>query len=182
MTELVRKKKSELVRSEIEKMIHLWNRVWPREGVSIDEQIEEKAIPKGIAARWHALYDAETLVAVARTFEREIEFSDLSERKKVLALASVCSDPDLRGRGYGMAVVRDAFSRVDEGEFSLSLYQTGVPEFYEKLGARIVENRFVNSLSITDPEANPWWEKFCMIYPASSAWSDGLVDLLGPGY
>lgn len=182
MRKVVRKEWNEIGRSEIDELFRLWNRVWPREGMTIEEQIEEKAVPKGPMARWHLLHDSESLVAVARTFEREIEFADLGERKRVLALASVCSDPNLRGRGFGIAVVKDAFSRVDEGEFSLSLYQTGVPGFYEKLGARIIENRFINSLSETDPEANPWWEKFSMIYPAASTWNDGLVDLLGPGY
>lgn len=181
MAETTRKRWSELKRSELEEIVQLWVRVWPQKDRTVDE-MEKNDFPVGSSHQAHLARDSGLLVAVARTFEREIEFVASRERRTVLALAGVCSDPEWRGRGLGATVVKDALSRVDEGEYPLSLYQTGVPEFYEKLGAGIVENRFINSLNETDPEANPWWDDYLMIYPASSAWDDGLVDLLGPGY
>lgn len=99
----------------------------------------------------------------------------------VLALASVKTHPDLRHKGLGRAVVQAAFACVDDGAFPLSLFQTGVPEFYEKLGARQVENPFVNSLG-QDPRRRPWWDKVAMIYPTDAHWPDGEIDLLGPGW
>jgi hypothetical protein len=60
----------------------------------------------------------------------------------------------------------------------LSLFQTGVPEFYEAMGARLVTNRFVNGES----QENPFWDTCEMIYPATAGWPDGPIDLNGPGY
>ena len=96
----------------------------------------------------------------------------------VLALGGVRTHPDFRLRGFGAAVVRAAFEYVDNGAFGASLFQTGVQGFYEKLGCRCVDNVFVNSLG-EDPQGRPWWDKVVMIYPASFAWPEGKVDLLG---
>lgn len=94
------------------------------------------------------------------------------------ALATVCVDPVYRGRGWGVDVVRAAFAYLPELGAPVALFQTGVPEFYEKLGARRVTNHFVNG----DDPNNPFWDACEMIYPASFDWSDGPIDLNGPGY
>ena len=101
----------------------------------------------------------------------------------VLALAQVASDPALRGRGLGQAVVRAAFDAVDHGPFLHSLFQTShnVQPFYEKLGACVVTNRIFNSLA-EDPAANPFWDAVVMRYPAAKPWPSGEIDLRGPGY
>ena len=52
----------------------------------------------------------------------------------------------------------------------------------EKLGARCVSNRFVNSTNTEAPEANPWWDEHVMIFPDTYDWPDGTIDLPGPGY
>ena len=86
-----------------------------------------------------------------------------------MALASVCSDPEMRGRGLGETVVRAAFDTVDHGPFAHSLFQTSfkVQPFYEKLGCCLVTNRIVNSLA-EDPAKNPFWDEIVMRYPAPS--------------
>lgn len=129
----------------------------------------------------------ETLVAHAFTFVRKIQFEEVrdsdQQQMNVLALASVCSDPDLRGKGLGVLVTRAAFEQVGQGDWpTVSLFQTPVPGFYKKLGCRIVTNRFVNRLSEKDTEANPWRDDTIMIYPESHRWHDGIIDLNGPDY
>jgi len=101
----------------------------------------------------------------------------------VMALAGVCSAPDRRGQGLGKAVVQASLGLVDGGVYQVSLFQTSrkVFPFYEKLGARLVTNRIVNSLA-PDPAANPFWDEVAMSYPASVPWPEGPIDLLGPGY
>jgi len=100
----------------------------------------------------------------------------------VMALAGVRAHPAQRGRGLGRLIVEAAFGEVDAGRYPVSLFQTGIPAFYEKLGCRRVTNRFVNSLHPEEPDENPWWDENVMIYPASYAWPDGTIDLKGPGY
>jgi hypothetical protein len=80
-------------------------------------------------------------------------------------------------------VVERAFAMVSEGVFQWSLFQTGqgTKAFYEKLGARVVDNRFINSKS-ENPSANPWWEPLAMAYPSGPGWPEGQIDLNGPGY
>ncbi|MFA5257316.1 MAG: GNAT family N-acetyltransferase [Opitutales bacterium] len=101
---------------------------------------------------------------------------------ELLALASVCTHPDFRCRGLGTELVRRILSLVDEGKYPAAFWQTGVPGFYEKLGARLVTNRVRNSRHPLDPEKNPFWDPFLMIYPADAVWPEGAIDLNGLGY
>ena len=57
----------------------------------------------------------------------------------------------------------------------------GSQEIAERLGARVVTNRFVNSLA-ADPGARPFWDPVTMVYPRSFDWPEGTIDLQGPGY
>lgn len=53
-----------------------------------------------------------------------------------------------------------------------------IPSFYEKIGARQIPKASV----INSTGARVAFEdKYVMVYP-STAWPDGDVDLLGPGY
>jgi hypothetical protein len=101
----------------------------------------------------------------------------------VLALARVCTNPAIRGRRLGQAVVKAAFELVDDGSFPFALFQTtdDVQAFYDKLGAMRISNRFVNSLA-EDPTADPFWSPVRMRYPAGPRWPEGEIDLRGPGY
>lgn len=101
----------------------------------------------------------------------------------ILALARVCTDPAVRGRRLGQAVVLEAFDLVDHGPYPFALFQTteAVGPFYERLGAVTVNNRFVNSQA-DDPMANPFWDKVVMRYPGKPGWPAGEIDLRGPGW
>lgn len=162
--------------------------VWPKPGRSVETRVEKmtaEAIsydgPDETAPRSVVIFDGDRLVAHAAIFCRRIgaDAGDLT----VAGLARVCSAPQERGRGLGEQIVRAAFNPVDDGSFALSLFQTNdeVQPFYEKLGARRVQNRFINSLG-EDPKASPWWDSVHMIYPAHANWPEGTIDLRGPGY
>lgn len=130
----------------------------------------------------HTVWDGDTVVAHALTFGRTVR-TDAGELP-VLALAMVAADPQRRGQGLGAAIVRAAFARIDSGEFPFSLFQTShaVRPFYERHGCVVVENEIVNSLSETDPQANPFWDEIVMRYPAGGDWPAGTIDLYGRGY
>jgi len=100
----------------------------------------------------------------------------------IIQFAGVCVAQELRGQQIGRKIVEWAFEKVGQPGLGVALFQTGVPGFYEKLGARCVDNRFVNSTNTEAPEANPWWDEHIMIYPADFDWPEGTIDLLGPGY
>ena len=121
-------------------------------------------------------------MAHSMTFGRKVATS--TGEMTVMALAMVAADPVCRGKGYGAAVAKASFGRVDEGDFAFSLFQTShkVCPFYERLGCELVENRIVNSLSEGDPEVNPFWDDVVMRYPAGGEWPEGDIDLLGKGY
>ncbi|HVT27918.1 MAG TPA: GNAT family N-acetyltransferase [Lacipirellulaceae bacterium] len=101
----------------------------------------------------------------------------------VLALARVCTDPSIRGKRLGDAVVRAALELVDHGPFPFALFQTTyeVRPFYERFGAITVDNAFISSLA-ADPNANPFWADVVMRYPAGPGWPLGQIDLRGPGW
>ncbi|MEM9252874.1 MAG: GNAT family N-acetyltransferase [Planctomycetota bacterium] len=131
-------------------------------------------------AMLHVLIDQDRPVATATTFVRSIvgEAGPLD----VLALSGVAVAPDRQNSGFGQRVVRDAFLRLGELSLTVSLYQTGLARgFYEKLGARCVDNWFFDGTSAA-PKANPWSDRYVMIYPAGAAWPAGPIDLNGPKY
>lgn len=167
----------------------LWQRVWPDANEApLEERVD--GLVKGTfvtAPReagsevFHLLEVDGRLVALALSYIREMDLERLDDRVPVLALAGVCCDPESRRKGYASRVVKDVFSRV-EGRVPWCLFQTGVPKFYEGLGAFSVDNTFVNSLSPEDAEANPWWDETVMVYGRERKWPDGRVDLLGAAY
>jgi GNAT superfamily N-acetyltransferase len=101
----------------------------------------------------------------------------------ILALGRVCTDPAVRGKRLGDALVRATFELVDRGLFPFALYQTttDVRPFYERFGAVVIHNRFINSLA-ADPTINPFWAEVAMRYPAGPGWPAGEIDLRGPGW
>lgn len=101
----------------------------------------------------------------------------------VLALARVCTDPSVRGRKLGDAVVRATFQLVDCGPFPFALFQTStdVRPFYERLGAVAIDNRFINSLA-DDPNSDPFWAEVRMRFPARGVWAEGEIDIRGAGW
>jgi predicted acetyltransferase len=173
----------ELTETQRFQVCELMRKVWP----TADEKIEhtvERHLGRDISRPKREtvlLYHEKKLVAHAESFEREI-ITVMGERIPVMALASVCVDPEWRGYGFGAEVVKTAFQRVDSGEFPLALYMTDLPDFYRPFGAEAVANRFVNRQNAEDPEASPWSAEFVMIYPASVEWPHGVIDLNGPEY
>ena len=90
--------------------------------------------------------------------------------------------PEFRGKGLGASIVKSAFARIDANQYHFCIFQMGVPRFYEKLGCKVIENKIINSNNQEDPNANPFWEEYAMIYPATFLWSSGTIDLLRPGF
>jgi GNAT superfamily N-acetyltransferase len=120
------------------------------------------------------------IVANANLFPRPVITSRGPET--IAAIAGVSSHPDVRGMGFGKAVVRAIFDRIDADEFPFALFQTGeAREFYEKLGCTLVPNTIVNSRDEQNPDANPFWDKWVMCY-APRGLPEGNIDLLGKGY
>jgi len=139
----------------------------------------ERDWPEPQRARAFVIREGNEILAMSRLLPRRVHTQ--AGPLEVLALAGVKSHPNRRGEGLGRAVVRAAFARVDDGVLPVSLFQTGVPGFYRKLGCREVHNRFVNSLG-EDPSQSPWWDKAAMIYPSAFDWPAGEVDTLGAGW
>lgn len=169
------------------RIVELTNSIWPKpektESQLVQDLLQQAQLPDSpIASRGSrfVIWENECVVAHAHVFVRRISASPTE--MDVLALAGVCTDPALRGHGMGTAVVRRSFEKLTELDLDVCLFQTGVVPFYEKLGARPVENRFANRQNASDPTANPWWDKAVMIYPADADWPEGEIDLGGAGY
>lgn len=123
----------------------------------------------------HILSDGEAVLAVSRTFRHSVNVA--GQAQPVVALASVATRPDQRGHGYGAAVVRQAFAGMRGDE--VALYQTKVPDFYRKLGAReLVDAVVVNRRD----DRQAFWDPHTIIFPASYRWPAGEIDLNGPGW
>ncbi len=137
--------------------------------------------PEMTTCRRYVIWEGGQAIAHARIFIRVVTVEDRDI--PVLALATVCSHPDFRGKGLGAKVTLRAFELIGQvGWPDVSLFQTPVAPFYEKLNSRIVTNKFVNGTNEADPMGNPWRDDTQMIYPSEYAWPEGTVDLNGPDY
>jgi hypothetical protein len=163
-------------------------RIWPKPGRTIETLTDDilakhraYAGPDETRPRLFVIRDGEQVIACSQAHPRTIDTTagDLT----VLALARVCTDPDVRGKHLGQRVVRAAFELVDHGPYTFALFQTSekVRPFYEKLGCVLADNRFVNSLA-NDPPKNPFWDTAIMRYPAGPGWPTGEIDTRGPGW
>lgn len=124
-------------------ILALTKQIWPPSSAAPPPDID--AVSTGWQAQESAHFvieDANNVLAHARIFRREI----ITTRGPLTigALAAVCVHPDYRGRGWGADVVRAAFAYLPEMNVEVALFQTGVPQFYEKLGCRLIDNRFHN--------------------------------------
>ncbi len=171
-------------------IVRLNELAWPdKEKNSEDEKVQavlnDFKEPVGPLTQRHRVFcimgPRKKILAKASIFPRLIGTPDGD--MVIMALASVTSAPRRRGEGLGAKVVRAAFQQVDLGHFPLALFQTTTPvkPFYEKLGARKVTNKFINTQG-EDTDANPWWDPEIMIYPADANWPEGTIDLKGKGY
>ena len=128
----------------------------------------------------HVLFDDFEVIGYAETFERTV--STGNQMIKLMGLGSVCVSKDYRGKGLGADIIKICFGRVSHGEFPVCLFQTGVPEFYEKLNCQSVDNQFIDSTHPDEPYESPFWDDHIMIYPKNHDWPNGQIDLLGRGY
>lgn len=161
----------------------IWEQVWPSaDGPDMDTRLQriEDSSSRTSELRWHLLFDDEEVVATARTFRHAVGFGEdprTATAQSVIALASVCTDPARRGEGLGEAVALEALARASEDV--PALFQTGVPEFYEKLGAR----RITNPISTSLEGARGFHEPEAMIFPADAPWDDDApIDLRIAGW
>jgi predicted N-acetyltransferase YhbS len=181
---------SDFSKAEIVAVVSLLYRFWPSKEKTIDEMVDDfyetgrrrtGSYPQiRLPSLRYLVWDKDKAVAHALTFERPVTTN--AGEVSVMALSGVCVFPSYQGRGLGAEMARRAFGRIHEGEFAVSLFQTTIPAFYEKLGATLVPNQFVNSRNKNHPDANPWHDEWVMIYPKSYAWPEGPIDLNGPGY
>jgi len=162
--------------------------IWPKPGRSVDSRTAEILSqwknydgPENQYPRSFLVRENGRVIAHAQADPRTVRTSagDLT----VLALCRVCTDPVVRGRKLGQAVVEAAFKLVDDGAYPFALFQTRneVRPFYEKLGAVAVTNRLFNSKA-ADPTANPFWDPAIMRYPNTGNWPTGDIDTNGPGW
>ena len=99
-----------------------------------------------------------------------------------MALSGVCVSPNKRGEGLGKKLILKAFKKIDNSDYKVCLFQTGIPLFYKKLGAKIINNRFYNNKDKENLQKNPWRDNYIMIYPNNYKWPNEDIDLNGPGY
>lgn len=89
--------------------------------------------------RWrHArlVQAGERIVGYVRVFKREMWLR--GARLRAAGIGSVATHPDYQRRGLASDLLRDTVARLRRGRYHLSFLSTGIPEFYERLGWRIV--------------------------------------------
>lgn len=176
------KRSVNLTLPEIEGVITVIESAWPSGNTLAERVAYFQRQNRTRSQRSHALIKQATdqqVVATAEYFVRNMQVA--GQLRPIGCLAAVCVLPTYRQQGLGKQVVEGLFAVADAGGVPVTLFQTGVPAFYTRLGARLVKNRFINSQSDA-PNAYPFADPFVMIYPAGAAWPAGDVDIMGEAY
>ncbi|MDF2439641.1 MAG: hypothetical protein JWN98_625 [Abditibacteriota bacterium] len=161
-------------------IVRLTRTVWPPAADAAPPDIQRTIEGWQAQSTAHFRIEQSEVLAYARLFPRVI--TSTQGPLTVGALAAVCVHPDYRGQGWGAEVVRAAFAFLPEMGATIALFQTGVPHFYEKLGARRITNCFYNGTRADLRNKSPWWDPYVMIYPATFAFPEGDIDLGGGGF
>lgn len=178
----------EMSREQARSIAELILRVWPKPGVTVDDRADtlqtnrgDTDVPLAIASRSLVIRDGQAVIGHAVVFPRTIGTDE--GPMTIAALGSVCTAPEYRGKRLGEQLVHSAWQMLEHPTVSYSLFQTSerASQFYLRMGATFVENRFVDSTA-DDPQRNPFKDERVMRYPSSGHWPTGEVDLRGSGY
>lgn len=135
---------ADLSEAELRSVCDLWTAAFPTPATRdrYAEAVARRATSDARDEEIHAIFASDgSCLAAARSFVRTVEVGDAdgenAEERDVLALAHVATAPAARGRGLGVRVVKSAWERLgrDGDGVEESLFCSGVPAFYEKLGA-----------------------------------------------
>jgi predicted N-acetyltransferase YhbS len=154
--------------------------IWPSTDPDFSiEQDVTKAMNKPETKFWKNIKvtDNNSLIGYANIFDRPIRIGSLLVNN--MALASVCVKTEYRKAGIGHTIIKKIFEFIDNKTFECSVFQTAVPEFYIKAGAKKIDNSIINSLN---ENKYPFWDPHVFIYPSSYLLSNEIIDLIGPGY
>lgn len=184
MSQVIQTNDLKLSENQLFEIITLINNEWTKYDRTLEERVSQiisaaNENMNNICIRF-VVWSGNKCVAHASIFTREIYSPDKSFN--IRGLGDVCVDPSQRGKGLGKLVVKSLFTLVQQNKWEPVLFQTAIPEFYEKLGCRKIYNRFYNSKNLSDPEVNPFWDDNIMIYPSSYDFPSGDIDLNGIGF
>jgi len=172
---------SDIKSHQVIDILSLMNFTWPDDDT-------EKSVEEKVAGFYddhsekicYCFYQDKVLVGYAESIPLTIQIED--KWLNIIGLGGLNVHPDWRRKGYGRAIVEAVFKRIDSKEYPSCLFQTGIPLFYEKLGCKVIKNRFINSNNQLDPSKNPFWDEYIMIYPANADWPTGTADLRREGF
>lgn len=119
------------------------------------------------------------IISHAEVFERRLSFA--KDRITVGCLAGVCVAPAHRNNGIGTKISVEALRIATRANKRVALFQTNIPEFYKRLGCRIVSNEFIDSTR-EDRNRSPWWQPHVMIFPSKFNWPEDRVEMNGSGF
>ena len=142
--QLIESLASDIKSHQVIDILSLMNLTWPDDDT-------EKSVDEKVAGFYedhsekicYCLYQDKELVGYAESIPLTIKIEN--NWLTVLGLGGLNVHPGWRRQGFGRVIVEAVFKRIDAGEYPFCLFQTGIPHFYEKLGCRLIENKFVNS-------------------------------------
>ena len=172
---------SDIKSHQVIDILSLMNLTWPDDDT--EASVEEKVAgfyDDHSEKICYCFYLDKVLVGYAESIPLTIQIED--KWLNIIGLGGLNVHPDWRRKGYGRAIVEAVFKRIDSKEYPSCLFQTGIPHFYEKLGCKVIKNRFINSNNQLDPSKNPFWDEYIMIYPANADWPTGTADLRREGF
>jgi len=175
---LIQSKCPELSNDQILKIDSLIEIIWPEESTPGDSKSKIQSFhKKNKIAEVLLIESGDQLIGHTKIFPRTL-FAE-SKSLEVIALGGVCVLDEFRKYGLGKLMVKEVFELIDKENYPICLFQTTIPKFYEKLGARIINNRFFNSKNPVQPQISPWHDPYVMIYPADASWPECDLDLNG---
>jgi len=166
--EVVKHIESELSMIQCRSLAEVINSAWPG---SIESYYKSIFINRSNNRFIYAVWQDGKAIGTATCFNRVIKTKtgDL----KVFAIAGVCVLPSLRNTGVGKSIINKIIETIPSESVTCMLQtRYDLENYFSKVGFKRAYNSFLN---------NPFWDDIVMYYN-NLDWSDGEIDINGPGW
>lgn len=178
------KKLNEFEKDELLALARLLQSIWSPEDMHLsDEKTIEKFVNcqenKKTAEFTYVVDDDGAVIGASSAFERTLFCNN--KPLKVIAISGLCVTPDRRGKRVAIKIIAAQIKAIKKCN-GLALFQTDKPNYYLKLNARLVTNRFFNSKDPDNPQKRPWDSKYVLFFPGDYDWPTGDIDICGSSF
>ena len=166
--EVIKHIESELSESQCRSLAEVINSAWPG---SVEAYCQSIFNSKSNTRFRYVAWEGDMAIGTAICFNRVIKtiLGDLT----VFTIGGFCILPNFKNLGVGKSIMKKILETMPTDAATCMLQtRNSLEDYFTKMGFKKVSNNFRN---------NPFWDDIVMYYD-NLQWTDGEIDINGPGW